>query len=248
MKTALCLYGQPREFLSNWGRIKSNIVDPNNCDVFFHAWYDPADLSMHKLTPNHEGRHFTPELQNALAQITEAKRFTIEKQRNFFLKPWEISEKTFEACWPWARRYGEDRFRKNRIFAHQSMWYSIHKSIGLKEEYAHENNFQYDCVFLMRFDVYPTEPVNVSEHDLNYLQTHDDRYRDPKARREVSDWFMFSNDSNMNIVGSTYYTLDYHMKNMNMADKITTNEGYLREQLDLFGIIAHNSGNIKILF
>jgi hypothetical protein len=248
MRTALCLFGQPREFLNNWRRIKSNVVDPNNCDVFFHAWYDPNDLSMHKLTPNHEGRCFTPGLQNALDKITCAKSSIIEKQRNFFIKPWEISEKTFEACWPWARKYGEERFRKNRIFAHQSMWYSIHKSISLKEEYAHENNFQYDCVFVMRFDVYPTEPVNASEYDLSFLQTHDNRYRDPKARREVSDWFMFSNDSNINVVGTTYFTLDHHMKRMVEADKITTNEGYLREQLDLFSIVAHNGEKIKILF
>ena len=122
------------------------------------------------------------------------------------------------------------------------MWYSVHKSIELKEEYSNKNNFEYDCVIVMRFDVAPTSVVDVSKYDLCCFHTHDER-----PRGEISDWFMFSNNSNINIAGSTFYSLDHHVKNMIIENKITTNEGFLREQLSAFNIATKNS-KIEITF
>ena len=242
MRTALCLYGQPREIYQKWQTIKANVVDPNNCDLFFHTWYDPSDLHMKKMTPGHESRHLSPGLENSMIQALQPKSYIMEKQRNFVLKDWEISEKTFQACWPWATCYDRKSFENDRIFAHQSMWYSIHKSVELKEEYSNQNNFEYDCVIIMRFDVSPSSPLHVANYNMELFHTHDER-----PRGEVSDWFMFSNNSSINIVGSTYYSLDYHMRKMTDSDKITTNEGFLREQLNLFGVPVQNS-DIKITF
>ncbi len=235
MRVALCLYGQPRAIGQKWESIKSNLVDPNNCDLFFHSWYDPNNLQMNKMTPGHEARQFEPGLESSLITALDPKAYIIEQQKSFTIKDWHISEETFQACWPWATCYDRKTFENDRIFAWQSMWYSIHKSIQLKEEYSNENGFEYDCVIVMRFDVSPTSPLDVSSFDMQYFHTHDERPRD-----ELSDWFMFSSSSNMNIAGSTYYMLNHHVKKMVEQNKITTNEGFLREQLSLFDIPVRN--------
>jgi len=243
-KTALCLYGQPREVYRIWPRINSNLVVPNNCDVFFHTWYNPMDLSMKKLCPGHENRRFHDNLNINLPKITNPKKYIIEQQKTFPEKPnWKITDKTFEACWPWASVYNKETFIKDRNFAHQSMWYSIAKSISLKEEYSIENNIKYDCVILSRFDVYPRH-LNIGEYDMSILHSHGD----PKPRGEVSDWFMFSSNSNMNIVSSLYNCLDFYMNNLLSQDKITVNEAFLREHLELYNIPVQINQNIKITF
>lgn len=38
MRVALCLAGQPRQLAKCWPRMKKYIVEPNNADVFMHAW------------------------------------------------------------------------------------------------------------------------------------------------------------------------------------------------------------------
>ena len=58
---------------------------------------------------------------------------------------------------------------------------------------------------------------------------------------------MFSNDSNMNIVSTIYFTLDYYMKKMCEEDKITVNEAFLRDHLKLFNISTQHT-DIEILF
>ena len=40
MKTAVCISGQPRFFDVGQHFIYNNIIKPNDCDVFLHAWYD----------------------------------------------------------------------------------------------------------------------------------------------------------------------------------------------------------------
>lgn len=50
-----------------------------------------------------------------------------------------------------------------------SRWYSTMESIKLKQDYEKENNFKYDCVMLMRFDILFFVDFNFSKYDLKYL-------------------------------------------------------------------------------
>ena len=245
MRSAICLYGQPREFYRNWKRIYDHIVLPNNCDVFFHSWYNPGNRHMKKMCPGHENRVLPARLETELHKITNAKNYKLESQRNFSIdRGWKITPQTFDLCWPWAKVYDKKTFENDRNFAHQSMWYSISESIRLKEDFATKNSFIYDYVALSRFDVAPTQPIKFENYDPNVLNSHSEN----KPRGEISDWFMFAKNDIMNIVSCLYNCLDFHMKNLSKNNKVTVNEAFLREHMELFGIKTKINEDIKIKF
>ena len=47
---------------------------------------------------------------------------------------------------------------------------------------------------------------------------------------------MFSNNANMNVIGSMFYTLDWHYKNIIKKNGFWVNEAFLRDQLKIFNI------------
>lgn len=244
MKIALCLYGQPRDAHVKSSQIIENVIKSNNCDVFFHAWYDEKDLSLHKMTPGHENRSLLSGINQHLIDVYKPKLFHIDPQKKFYHKNFLATEENIEACWPWCRGYDKQEFIENKVQAIHSMWYSIMSSIRLKEEYSHCNNFIYDCVILSRFDVCPDKKIDVSQYDLKNIITRNYDY----PRNEVSDWFLFSNNSNMNIIGSIFYYLDYHYKTiMNSQQKIWTNEAFIRDHISLFDI-KNVKGNFDVTF
>ena len=232
MKTALCLYGQPREISNTWSRIYNNIVEPNAADVFFHTWYDPDDLRMNKMTPGHEGRTFSFGLDRSLPEALKPKRFEIQKQLQFHHKNFEASDKNIELCWPWSKVYDRKLFIQDRSRAQFSMWFSIMNSLMCKDLYSHENGFIYDCVILSRFDVAPHLKMDSSSYDLDSLNFQDLN----KERGEITDWFMFSSSEVMNIVGSVYMAIDFHYRNSKLSDDVWTNESFLSDHMKTFGI------------
>ncbi len=244
MKTALCLYGQPRNFNSNWQFISENIIKPNSADVFFHSWYDSQNTHMNKMTPGHEHRHLEQNLDTILVNTIHPKKFKIEKQKQFFAKQVPVTEENIEACWPWSNSYNRQEFINDRVKSNYSMWYSINQSIFLKEEYAQENGFEYDCVILSRFDVSPKERLNVNNFDISKVITPNLGH----PRGEVCDWFLFSNNINLNIIGSVFFTIDFHRNNIIANNGIWTNEAYLRDQLNIFKIHIEASSSFNISF
>ena len=244
MRTALCLYGQPRNFSANWHFINENIVKPNNADVFFHCWYDLENTHMNKMTPGHEHRHLEKQLDKTLIDVINPKNFKIEKQKNFFAKEIPVTEENIEACWPWSRSYDKKQFINDRVRAHYSMWYSINQSVQAKEIYAQENNFEYDCVILSRFDVSPKEHLIVNNFDLSRVITPNLNH----PREEVCDWFLFSNSINANIIGSIFYSIDLHRNKIIQSNGIWTNEAYLRDQLKVFSIEVEKSSKFEVSF
>ena len=235
MKTALCLYGQPREFASIWSRFYNNIVVPNDADVFFHSWYDANDLHLQKIyTPGHEHRTLYPNLDQLMLSVPNLRAHCLEAQRSFHVKEWNFTDENIDACWPYYRQYpGKlEHALKQRVFIWASMAYSMHKTLMLKEEYAHSNDIEYDCVILARYDVAPTKPLNSASFDLAKFYTHE-----PRPRGELSDWFMFSNNGNMNAVMTTlFYMIDYHCQNLQRAGDIMTFEAFIREQVRMLDI------------
>lgn len=243
MRTAFCLYGQPRNFSENWRYLYNNVIAPNNADVFFHTWYNPNDVNMHKMTPGHENRIFEYGLDQILPDATKAVSYKIETQIPFYGKSVMTSEENIEKCWPWSRGYDKDVFLKDRVKSHYSMWYSINQTLTLKELYAQKNGFEYDCVIISRFDVSPKISVNVSKFNLNNIISG----YEPLPRNEINDWFIISNNINSNIISSVFYTIDYHRNNIISNGGVWTNEAYLRDQLKLYGIGVEFT-DLKITF
>jgi hypothetical protein len=243
MRTALCLYGQPRDVHKSSDIIR-NVVIPNNCDVFLHAWYDHRDLSMRKMTPGHENRRVMPNVDEYLVATYRTLVYSFEYPKTFFDKEFIATEENVDACWPWSKCYDRQTFIKDRVKCINSMWYSIMQSVMMKDLHAHDEGFTYDCVLLSRYDVSPTSSVDVSKYDLTKLYTRNHPY----PRGEVSDWFMFSNDSNMNVVASTYFSIDrLYRQIQDSSCKIWTNEAFLRDQLQLHGI-KHEVGDFDVSF
>jgi len=225
MRTALCLYGQPRNIKENWNHIFENTVKPNNADIFLHTWFDPKDLRLHKMTPGHESKMVDPETINFCKNLPNLVSFDIEEQIEFNPKIVSTTEENIEACWPWSRVYDRDTFIRDRVKCGYSMWYSIYKSIMMKEIYSQTMGFEYDCVILSRFDVSPRKIVKINEFDLEKLNSGYQKL----PRDEVNDWYMFAN----NII---FLTIDFHRNKIIEKNAIWTNEAYLRDQLKIFGI------------
>jgi hypothetical protein len=232
MKTALCLYGQARDVNTNWKYLLKNIIEPNDVDVFFHTWFDESDLSINKMTPGHENRTLLNGLNILLPNLTGASDYKIDKQINFHRKDVFCSDENIEACWPWSRIYDRNKFIKDRVFANYSMWYSINQSVLLKELYAQRNEIVYDCVVISRFDVSPKISVDLKRFNLEKIISG---YVN-MPRREVNDWFIISNNKNSNIISSLFFCIDYHRDRIIENNGIWTNEAFLRDHLDIFGL------------
>jgi len=232
MRIALCLYGQPRNFSSNWDYFRRNVIDGNNVDVFFHSWYDPSDRNIHKMTPGFENFNLEESLDYKIPSVTESKKFILEKQKVFNSKLVPATEENIDECWSYARAYDRDDFIRNRVKSAYSMWYSINQSLLLKELYSQENQFEYDCVIVSRFDVSPKIKINFNSIDLSKLTSG---YKE-LPRGEVNDWFMITNNTNSNIISSIFYSIDFHRNKIVDDGGIWTNEAYLRDHAKLFGI------------
>jgi len=234
MRIALCLYGQPRNFSNNWFFIAKNLIDGNNVDIFYHTWYDKNNLGINKLTPGHENINLENDLFEKLLILDGVKKSKIEPQLSFHSdKLIPTTEENINACWPWSvGKYDRDTFLKDRVMSNYSMWYSINQSILMKELYSQENNFEYDCVVISRFDVSPKVKLDFSIFNLNNVVSGVPGL----PRNEINDWFIISNNKNSNIIGSVFYTIDYHRDKIVESGGVWTNEAYLRDQLKLFNV------------
>jgi hypothetical protein len=243
MRIALCLYGQPRNFLQNWDHFRNNIIDGNAVDVFFHSWYDPNDRNIHKMTPGFENFSLNESLDSLMPSIINPKKFIIERQREFNNKFIPATDENINECWSYSKIYDREEFIRDRVKSEYSMWYSINQSLLLKETYSQENKFEYDCVIISRFDVSPKVKIDFNLIDLTKFTSG---YKE-LPRSEINDWFMIVNNINSNIISSVFYTIDFHRNKILENRGIWVNEAYLRDHMDLFGVeVVHR--NFEITF
>ena len=242
MRIALCLYGQPRNFLSNWSHFQNNIISGNNVDVFFHSWYDPNDRNIRKMTPGFENFNLGESLDTGIPSLTNSKKFILENQRLFNDKFVYATDENIEECWSYSKGYDRENFIRDRVKSGYSMWYSINQSLLLKETYAQENKFEYDCVIISRFDVSPRVKIDFNSVDLSKLISG---YKE-LPRGEINDWFMIANNVNSNIISSVFYAIDFHRNKIVENKGVWTNEAYLRDHLNLFGVeVVHKNFEIS---
>jgi len=242
MRIALCLYGQPRNFLSNWSHFQNNIINGNEVDVFFHSWYDHNDRNIHKMTPGFENFNLGESLDTVIPSLTNSKKFILENQRFFNDKFVYATDENIEECWSYSKGYDRENFIRDRVKSGYSMWYSINQSLLLKETYAQENKFEYDCVIISRFDVSPRVKIDFNSVDLSKLISG---YKE-LPRGEINDWFMIANNVNSNIISSVFYAIDFHRNKIVENKGVWTNEAYLRDHLNLFGVeVVHKNFEIS---
>ena len=242
MRIALCLYGQPRNFLSNWSHFQNNIISGNNVDVFFHSWYNPEDRNIHKMTPGFENFNLGESLDSLMPSTINPKKFILERQRIFNDKFIPATDENIEECWSYSKIYDREKFIQDRVKSECSMWYSINQSLLLKETYSQENKFEYDCVVISRFDVSPKVKIDFNSMDLSKFISG---YKE-LPRGEINDWFMIANNLNSNIISSIFYVIDFHRNKIIENNGIWVNEAYLRDHLNLFGVeVVHKNFEIS---
>ncbi len=225
MRIALCLYGQPRNAVNMSQYHFQNIINPNNCDVFIHSWYDPENRSFGKQAPGHQHRVADENIDKKLIEIYKPKKYLIEKPMSFSNSNMFLTEDNIRQCFDYGLTIPD--FDKYRVNAAYSVWYSVHMCSVLKELYAKQNNFTYDAVISMRFDVCPDRPIKVENFDLSKYN-----YQDLNQPHEmISDWFGMSNNENMNTYANLFFNIEKHHNTLQSTLGIWCFELFVREQI-----------------
>ena len=200
MKTAVCISGQPRFFDIGQHFIYNNIIKPNDCDVFLHAWYDKNKPgSPYSCASWNEGMSDVSgeETDRILLEMYQPKLYTFEPEYKSFPTPRDIEE--------YETKNTTDA-TANIIF---SMFDSICKSIKLKEKYEKENDFTYDCVVRLRYDCAVIDSIDfsgISKHqDFANSIYYCDVIRNPNV---MCDYFNFGSSKNMDKYAEIFDNLD----------------------------------------
>ncbi len=122
-----------------------------------------------------------------------------------------------------------------------SMFYSIHESNKLKKQYEYENNFIYDWVIRIRFDMaIPSGPLNLNELDNNHLWVATGCFDNVNG---YLDSLGYSSSQIMDIYSDTFNHIDYIIgNNPNMG---ICGEYVLRKHIDKNNISVMEIGNHK---
>ena len=163
---------------------KKYIIDENDVDVFIHSW----EL----------------DLEDYLVESYQPKKYQMEKQVIF--KP----------------EHKEDNSRNRACY---SRFYGFKKVIELKQKYEKDNNFKYDCVVVSRFDLAWNRSVKFSDYDMSYFYNvelikdgtwfgypRNTHLKGTKERKEIMDWFFFSNSEFMDRFSLLYDYIGHYNK------------------------------------
>lgn len=219
MRTALCLSGQPKGLLECSESIIKNIIEPNNCDVFIHTWWDKDTVGEKYRTSRPEFKSTViPNVPELICEIYKPKSILVEKQIQF---PNWVADSAYQP--------GD----RNFIFAIQSMFYSIKMSNLLKRVYESQIGHQYDAVIRSRFDIFFHEPLVLDLLPLNKISTKNSCTHTDYC---VADHWAVSSSSNMDTYSSTFDQI-YRMYQEGI---IWCGELFLGKQLQNHGIQLNN--------
>lgn len=162
MKVALCLSGQYRSFRRCAESIKKHVIDPLDCDVFFHTWNE-GRLDYHKMYQQRQQYAPLSEDDKEYAlEILKPVSHIFEPDREFDYAHYEnaINSSKRHCAWPYR--------------SIMSMFYSIQQADLLRRKHEEENNFQYDYVIRSRFDLMYKIEIPEEWFDPNTIHTPSD--------------------------------------------------------------------------
>ena len=228
MKVALCLSGQAR-FLETcyYESMKPNIIDDLNPDVFIHTWDTSIMVDQHFIngTEGVMGDKIPYDLMETMISLYKPKKHIIEPQKYFEQNKWS------------------DRLMPSIKSDHMySMFYSINESNKLKKQYEDENNFIYDWVIRIRFDMaIPSGPLNLNNLTNDHLWVAEGCFNN---RDGYLDSLGYSNSQIMDIYSDTFNHIDdIANENPNMG---ICGEYVLRKHIDKNNISVMENGTHKV--
>ena len=193
-RVAVLFAGQIRSFKSCWPSIYKHIIlnfEPD-VDIFMHLWEFGSDTTEY----NKDGNFLTKfKLQNDEC----SKEYVIEKSHptkivcDKWTTQWE--DKIMKDCNGYEIINGMSEHDKNYAVSCMCMYYKIMLAYDLMDEYAKENNVNYDLIIRARLDFKWFEDVpRLFELDDNQLGIVNDNY----ARHNCNDKFFMGNKKVMN--------------------------------------------------
>lgn len=235
MKVAICISGQPRAIRNGYESINSNLIVPNDADVFFHTWYDDGSVGQKFRSDLYPELIVEKNTDELLVELYKPKAFKIEKQKKFKNTGWDVNN-TVQVC----SSHLSPEYVIDMMYC---MWYSIHQSNLVKETYRLENNITYDYVIRCRFDAGLSTAIVCSNYDSNVLWIS--RPLDPHYL-SLDDWFAFGSNDNMNIYSSAFNFMDFfRKKNTHLHKGIWTNESLVYDIVHHFGIKWQQISNFQ---
>lgn len=206
MKVAIYLIGQPRYFEETYPNIYKNIIKPNNADVFLHGWFNPEESNKEikhggicYYKNRKKGYIIKPNTDKRLIELYKPKKYLIEPQK--FLK---IKNKKMENV---------------NCTSGLSMYYSIMIANDLVREYENENNFRYDFVVKLRYDMYCDKPLILKNFDRNVFNNPHIRSKE-HVPQHIDDRIWFSNSENMYKISRGYLEVEDYIENESLRNKI----------------------------
>jgi len=216
MKTAVLISGQPRNVEENFENIKNNILIPNDYpDIFVHCWisndiigkrfYSPW-ITLDKVNDYHREQFkdlvneknciptsepVPPDIREKILNLYNPKKFVFEKQKQF-----TFDEKFYSIL----KNIGVEELNK-RVPDTLSMYYSTYYANLLKQSYEIQNNFVYDYVLKIRFDLLLGKPLIVKEYDPTKITASNHHW--PHDICFTNVWALGSSKI-MNIYAETY--------------------------------------------
>jgi len=227
MRVALCLSGQAR-FLETcyYESMKPNIIDDLNPDVFIHTWDTSDMVDQHFINGNGwvMGDKISHDLMETMVSLYKPKKHVIEPQKYFEQNKW--SNRLMPSI------------KSDHMY---SMFYSINESNKLKKQYEEENNFIYDWVIRIRFDMaIPSGPLNLSSLTNDHLWVATGCFDN---RGGYLDSLGYSSSQIMDIYSDTFNHVD------KIADENPTmgicGEYILRKHIDKNNIPVMENGTHK---
>jgi hypothetical protein len=165
MRSAVCLSGRPYGLLECADSIKKCLIEPNNADVFIHAWHNPElEGTRYRSHPQFPGL-VPKDAQKKLLDIYQPKNYIIEPQKEFSIDGIDSVYQPGDKYFVWAI---------------QSMLYSIKECINLALDWNKDGD-PYDAICRSRMDLFYRTPVEFDKLDLNKLNLYDDAKHEPGA-------------------------------------------------------------------
>lgn len=216
---AVLLSGQPRYRDYVIQNLLTNLILPNNCDVFGFFWSYDRD-SLQKFVWNIPVKHVVQRdvdtithWEENISQIVSSIPFTkiqvcpqIEFPQNRFA-PGEDEKNG-------AQDIGQEMFEesvKRWNFSTQSHFYSVWAVNQLKKQYEEEHGFRYDGVIRLRTDVIFYHPINLTLLDPTKITLPMNYDRDHKGDIVVRkcDFVSYGSSELMDIYCDYYQNLDW---------------------------------------
>lgn len=228
MKTALCIYGQPRFYDITFHNYYKLILEQFEADVFVHTWW--SEKMVGQLYPY--GKH-----------ITASK---VLSDTDILVKD-DIIDNIVKLYNPKKIEY--DDYATVNVKYHKPNYYQYYTQYAVKElmnQYEIENNIEYDLVIRTRFDLM-IEQFIPYQTDNNIWVSSSCPYMD-----RYNDMFTFSNSKNYKKISDVYLNLEeFEKENKGEMEWAFTNQ-IIKENIPVklfdanystFDILRTNSAN-----